>query len=172
MQLSSRILTLLYGDIFALTADDVIELRHYFAMENKGFIKLMDNIIAGYKKKEDIENFLCLLEYLHNEINEISPFISGNINKLFIMLIKNNYYKQIAQYSDIFESSGNIKVLELLNNFVSSQKMGKFLSNMEIYKIKKLVLELSTKYKKDDIVYQIAVELEKSDSEWLDSIDK
>jgi hypothetical protein len=172
MQLSSRILTLLYGDIFALTADDVIELRHYFTMENKDFIKLIDNIIAGYKKKEDIENFLCLLEYLHYEINEISPFISGNINKLFIMMIKNNYYKQIALYCDIFESSGNIKVLELLNNFVNSQKMGKFLSNMEIYKIKKLVLELSTKYKKDDIVYQIAVELEKSDSEWLDSIDK
>lgn len=109
---------------------------------------------------------------MHAEVKDISPFVSSNINKVFIMMIKNNYYKQIAEYCDILDACANIKVLDLLNSFTKGQKMGKFLTNVEIYKLKKLVFDLSKKYKKDDIAYQIAIELEKEDNEWLENIEK
>ncbi|MGA2143297.1 MAG: hypothetical protein ABSG94_12905 [Brevinematales bacterium] len=171
MELSSRLQSILSGTI-ELGPEDLKELKKYFIMDNKGFIKLIDSILGEYKKKDDIENFLYLLNFMHNEFKEISPFVSGNINKVFIIMLKNNNYKQIAQNCDILESCANVRVLELLQAFTAGQKMGKFLTNVEIYKIKKLVLDLSKKYKKDDIVYQIDVDLEKPDNEWLDSIEK
>ncbi len=172
MELSPKLLNLLSGSIFEVSPEDFKELKHYFNTENKSFIKLVDRIISEYKKKEDIDKFLYLLGYMHAEVKDISPFVSSNINKVFIMMIKNNYYKQIAEYCDILDACANIKVLDLLNSFTKGQKMGKFLTNVEIYKLKKLVFDLSKKYKKDDIAYQIAIELEKEDNEWLENIEK
>jgi hypothetical protein len=159
------------SNIIELKPGDLQELKNRFISDNKGFIKRIDDILIEFKKKEDIDNFLILLNFMHDELKEISPFVSGNINKVFIIMLKNNKYKQIAQNCDILESCANIRVLDILIAFTASQKMGKFLTNVEIYKIKKLVLDLSNKYKKDDIVYQIDVDLEKPDKEWLDGID-
>lgn len=172
MELSTKMLSMLYGTTFDLKIEDFQELKRFYSCENKNFVKVMDKVFGEYKKKEDIEKFLFLLLYLKDEIKDISPFLSGNINRLFVLMIKNNYFKQIAQYSDILESCANIKVLELLNDFTKSRNMGKFLTNVEIYKLKKLVFDLSNKYKKDEIAYQIEVALEKNDSEWLENIEK
>lgn len=172
MELSEKLSGLLSGNIFELKSEDFKELKHYFITENKSFIKLVDTIFNDYKKREDVDKFLYFLMLMHPEVKDISPFVSFNINKVFVMMIKNNYYKQIAEFCDILEACANIKVLDLLNAFTKSQKMGKFLTNVEIYKLKKLVFDLSKKYKKDDIAYQIEVELEKVDNEWIESVEK
>jgi hypothetical protein len=172
MELSSRLLNQISQNVLALTPEDFQEVKHYYTIENKNFIKLMDSVISEYKKKENIQEFLFLMEYLHSEIKDISPFITNSINKVFILMIKNNCYKQIARYCDVLEVCANIKVLDLLNVFTKSQRMGKFLTNVEIYKFKKLVFDLSKKYNKSDIAYQIEVELEGQDTEWLENIEK
>ncbi len=172
MELSSRLLNELSQNVMNLTIEDFQEMKHYYSTENKNFIKLIDRIVGEYKKKENIPEFLYLMEFLHSEIKDISPFISNNINKVFVLMIKNNHYKQIAQYCDVLDVCANIKVLDLLNVFTRGQKMGKFLTNVEIYKLKKLVFDLSNKYKRNDIAYQIEIDLEKQDSEWLENIEK
>ncbi len=172
MELSANLLAMLNANIFDMRIEDFQELKRFYSCENKSFMKIMDKAIGEFKKKEDIEKILFLLLYLKDEIKDISPFLSNNINRIFSLMIKNNYFKQIAQYSDILEACANIKVLELLNEFTKSRNMGKFLTNVEIYKLKKLVFDLSNKYKKDDVAYQIEIALENQDSEWLENIEK
>jgi hypothetical protein len=172
MKISKEVAEKLENNIFCMRAEDFQELKRHYHLDNKNFVNLINNYLSIIKKKEDIEGFSFLFENLKNEIVDVSPFLASNINKIFIIMIKNKYYKQIAQYSFLLESCANIKVLELLNEFVKNKGIGKFLTSVEVYRIKKLVFELSNKFKKNDVAYKIQLELEKEDLKWLDDIEK
>lgn len=172
MKLSEEILFKTENNLLNLTIEDFLELKRYYNQDNKDFVKIIDHSFSKIKKREDLEIFLYVFEHLKAEIIDVSPFLAANINKIFVLLIKNNYYKQIAEYSFLLENCANIKILQLLNDFIKEKSTAKFLSTMEIYKIKKLVFDLSNKFKKNDIVYKIQVELENEDLNWLDNIDQ
>lgn len=159
------------NQIFEMKIDEFQAYKHFFKADNKGFVNYMNHYMSGnIKKKEDIDKFLYLFENLKNEIMDVSPFLSVNINRIFGLMIRNNYFKQVAEYSYLLESCANIKSLDLLNECIVSKNMVKFLTNVEIYRIKKLVFELSNKYKRNDIAYKIQVDLEKEDLNWVDMI--
>jgi hypothetical protein len=159
------------NSLFEMKLDDFQVPKHYFKTDNKGFVNYSNRYLSNFiKKKEDIDKFLFLFNHLKNELIDISPFLSSNINRIFGLMIKNNYFKQVAEYSYLLESCANIKTLELLDEFILSKNMIKFLSNVEIYKIKKLVFDLSNKFKRSDIAIKIQVELEKEDLNWIDTL--
>jgi hypothetical protein len=172
MKISSEIMQKIEINVFDMMADDFQELKRFYHHDKKSFVKLVDDYIIKIKKKEDIDRFLYFFEGLKNEIAEVAPFLVNNINKIFVLLIKNNYYKQIAEYSFILDNCANVKVLQLLDDFVRGKNAFKLLTSMEIYKIKKLIFTLSNKFKRDDIAYKIQVELENTDMNWLDHIEK
>lgn len=159
------------NQIFEMKIDEFQTYKHFFKNDNKGFVNYMNHYLStSIKKKEDLDKFLYLIENLKNELMDVSPFLSININRIFALMIRNNYFKQVAEYSYLLECCANIKTLDLLNECVMSKNMVKFLSNVEIYRIKKLVFELSNKYKRNDIAYKIQVDLEKEDLNWVDTI--
>ena len=172
MKISKEVSEKLENNVFSLKTDDFQELKRFYCMDNKEFVNLINNFLIMVKKKEDIESFSFLFDNLKNEIVDISPFLASNINKIFLIMIKNKYYKQIAQYSFLLERCANIRVLDMLNEFIKNKGIGKFLTTVEVYKIKKLVFELSGKFKKNDVAYKIQLELEKEDLKWLDDIEK
>jgi len=172
MNLSPEVMKKIEGNIQELDISDFQELKRFYIHNNKGFIQMINRMVSKYNQKEDIDSFLYLLDYLSVEIEDVAPFLSKAINKIFILMIKNNYYKQIAQYSNILGACANIKVLELLNNFVKGKQASKFLTSVETYKIKKLVYELLSKYKKEDIAHKILLEPEKEDLNWIEQIEK
>ena len=48
-------------------------------------------------------------------MTDICPFLSGNLNKIFLILIKSNLYKKIALYHEVLEICANIRVFEILS---------------------------------------------------------
>lgn len=168
MELSPELMRKIDSNILELDMSDFQELKRFYMHNNKAFIQLINKIISKYNKREDLDGFLHLVDYLSVEIEDIAPFLSKAINKIFILMLKNNYYKQIAQYSNIVGACASIRVLELLNNFVKGKAANKFLTSVETYKIKKLVYELLTKYKNEDVAHRIQLELEKEDLGWVE----
>lgn len=171
MKISNEIEKKTDNDLFDLKAEDFQELKKFYHQDNKNFVHFLNKNLLKIKNKEDIEKFSYIFDNLKNEIVDVSPFLSANINRIFGIMIKNNFYKQIAEYSFLLGNCANIKTLELLNEFIKSKNINKYLSTVEIYKIKKLVFDLSNKYKRNDIVYKIDLELEKEDIKWLDNIE-
>lgn len=172
MKLTEDLEIRIENDIMNLQNSDFHELKKLFHIDNKGFVTFVNKYLSRLKKKEDIDKFCFFFNGLKNEILDVSPFLSININKIFVIMIKNNFYKQVAEYSFLLENCANIKTLQLLDEFIKNKIVSKYLTTVEIYRIKKLVFELSNKFKKNDIAYKIQLELENEDLHWLDDIDK
>ena len=171
MKLTTEIETKAEDSLLEFTMDDFLELKRFYNQDNKNFVKFIDRCLSSVRKKEDLEGFLYFFENIKTEIIDVSPFLAANINKIVVLLIKNNYYKQIAEYSFLLENCANIKILQMLNDFIKGKSASKFLTTMEQYKIKKLVFDLTNKFKNNDVVYKIDVELENEDLNWMDNIE-
>lgn len=158
-------------DLFAKTAGEIEDLRADFSRDKKKFTEAVETIFLKARKKEDVEKVLELVSLLRNEIGEIAPFLSAAINPFLTLMIRNHYYKQVSEHTGLFESCANISVYRLLEDLIGRKEPFRFLTTLEVFRIKKLALFLAKKFHKADVAYRLELELEKEDLEWRDSVD-
>lgn len=150
---------------------DIDGLRADYARDKKVFSETVEKYFQQVRKKEDVEPVLEFISALKCEIGEIAPFLSSSINPVFTLMIRNHYYKQIAEHADLFETCANITVYRLLEDLVGRKEPFRFLTQVEVYRLKKLALFLAKKFRKNDVAYRLELELEKEDLEWRDSVE-
>ena len=83
------------------------------------------------------------------------------------------FYKGLADMDSLVAACGNPQLLELLKEFITVRAdVFKFLNNLEIYKIKKLIHDLSVKFNnRDDIVVKLEMEISQEDMDWIDHLE-
>ena len=152
---------------------DTEEIRSLYKSGNKEFIELMNSIFTQIKAKKDVDYFIYIFTHLSEEIVDVSPFLAANINRILKMMMDYGYYKKIAEYDKLIIECGNMTFLTLMKEYLTTRRdLDKYLSSLEIYKIKKTIFVLSEKYnQKDEITYKIQMELASIDMEWRDNID-
>ena len=150
---------------------DFEALRAEYALDRNRFTESMERILGQTKKKDDIEEILELFTALKREIADIAPFLTQVINPVFTLMIKNHYYKQIAEQSALLELCANITVYKLLEDLTAQKNTLRFLTTFEVYQIRKMVMALARKFQQDDVAYRLELELEKEDLNWRDTVD-
>lgn len=149
----------------------LVSLKGLFEKDRVRFTDLVERELSGVRKKSDLDGVLELLSVLKREIPEIAPLIAPSIHPVLVMLIKNHYYREIAEHAGIFEACANISIFRQLEELVSRGKGIRFLTPVENYRIKKLALNLAEKFRADDVVYRLELELQKEDLEWRDDVE-
>jgi hypothetical protein len=149
----------------------IMALRELYVKDRVLFTDRMDKELGLIKKKEDLESVLELFSELKKELVEISPFLSSTIQPVFLLLIKNHYYKQISENAELFEACANITVCRMMDELVANNKNIRFLTQVENYRLKRLTLTLAEKFKENDIAFRLELELQKEDMEWRDSVE-
>lgn len=156
-----------------LNEDDFIILHDYYRNENRGFRKLMKKTLQRVRSRQDLPILLLLYQNLTEEMNDISPFLTHDFNKIFRSMMDWGFYKGLAEMDSLIASCGNPQLLELLKEFITTRTdIFKILNNLEIYKIKKLIHDLSVKFNnRDDIVVKLEMELSQEDMDWIDHLE-
>lgn len=168
MALPPELIAKLESSSSELTQNEIELVKKTAKTNNAYFVETIDSVLCLVKKKEDVDGFITLMELFHKEILSVTHFLTGNINRITLLLLKNHFYNQIVLLIPFLEICGNIKTLESLADKISDLKISKYLTSMEIYQIRKLVFEMSRKLKQSDITYKIEVELQKEDLDWRD----
>ncbi|MCX7821501.1 MAG: hypothetical protein N2258_07505 [Brevinematales bacterium] len=154
-----------------LNLEEIINLKNLFKKDSKAFIKEIKEYLFYLRKDKDIKHFSNLIENLNEEITDIAPFISENLNYMFSLMIKKHYYREIVKYMGIIEKSVNFETMELLKNMIKVPNIMKYIQNIDIYRIKKLIFETSTKKKnRDNIFMKSSLEIESPELEWINII--
>jgi hypothetical protein len=156
-----------------LTEDDYRVLHDYYRNENRGFRKLMKKTLSKVRSRQDLPILTILYQNLTEEITDISPFLTHDFNRIFRSMMDWGFYKGIAEMDTLVAACGNPQLLENLKEFISSRTdMLKFLNNLEIYKLKKLIHDLSVKFNnRDDITIKLEMELSQEDMDWIDHLE-
>jgi len=155
--------------------NNLLEIKQIFKLDKMSFISIINDfvlkIIKQQDKKENLDKFCEVFNNLYNEVLEISNFLNKKINKIFVLLIKNKYYKSICNFNEIMINCGNKKLIDLLEILINSKNEIKFLSNIEIYQIKKTIFFLKQKYNKNNsVVYSLKFDVEQEDINWIEEI--
>ncbi|OHD54976.1 MAG: hypothetical protein A2014_00150 [Spirochaetes bacterium GWF1_49_6] len=156
-----------------LTDDDFRAIHDYYRAENRGFRRLMKKTLQRVRSRQDLPILNHLYQNLTEEINDISPFLAHDFNKIFRSMMDWGFYKGLADMDSLVAACGNPQLLELLKEFITVRAdVFKFLNNLEIYKIKKLIHDLSVKFNnRDDIVVKLEMELSQEDMDWIDHLE-
>jgi hypothetical protein len=169
---SSLILKNLINSSYILNTSDYDNLKDLYKSDTPQFIAIIRKFSQSINEKDEILKFSRLFDNLEEEITDISPFIAKELNKLFIIAIENNLFNPLAKYSVLIENCGNPRFLDELKRLITRPDLDKFLSTLEVYKLKKAIYELSVKFnKKDRLVYRIEAEIADTDDVWVEDID-
>jgi hypothetical protein len=170
MKVAQAIVSKMENRFSEMTLEEIQEVKSVYQQDNKFFIRWMEELLSKIKKKEDIEKFIFYISQLKSEFLEIAPFLSRQLNRIFVLMLKNNSYRAVAESVSLLESCANVRILEILDEFTKNKSALKFLSSVEIYKLKKITYQLAQKFEKTDIAYQIQLELENEDLKWIDHL--
>lgn len=172
MEISEETIQKMHRNPTEMSQQDFLELKKMFQVQNKRFIDLLKKILAEIKNKEQLPAFFFLMEHLKDEMTDISPFLSHHLNRLFRMMLDFRYYKKIAGLDFLLLQCGNLTTLRLLKQLIVARDIEKFITGLEIYKLKKVIFELSGKFdKKDEITYKIQMEIAAEDTRWLENME-
>jgi len=154
-----------------LSLEKIEELKNIFKKDSRLFIQNINKNLSFIKAKEDIEDFCLFVENLKEEIEDVSPFLSEQINRIFCLMIKKHFYKEVANYISLIEKCVNFETITLLKAMITNKNIEKFITTLDIYRIKKLIFEVSKKKKNtENIFLKIKLEPEQPILEWLDII--
>lgn len=154
-----------------ITLEEIASLRSLFKKDTRIFIKKIASYISSVKKKEDMEVFYSLAENLGEEIKDISPFISSELNRIFCMMVKFHFYKEVANFISIISSCINIKTVEVISKMISEPGLEKYITSLDVYKIKRLIFDVYQKREKfKNIVLEFNFEVADPFLSWVDII--
>ncbi len=154
--------------LFSLREKDFQDLKDWAARDPKAFTLWIEALFRTIKKKEDLDKLFFLYPALKSELIEISPLVAEPLNAMILLMIRNHFYKQLVTHRELLSACANPVSFRMLSDLVGQKQTLKFLEPVEIYQLKKLVLELSEKYKAEDVAISIRLELEKEDLTWRD----
>ncbi len=154
-----------------LNVEDFFNLKSLYKKDSKDFIEKVKEYLKIINKERDIKNFSFFVENLFEEILDISPFISEYLNNMFILIIKKNYYSELVKLIPIMEKCVNHDTLQVIEEMLKKPNIVKFIQNVDIYKLKRIIFETSkVKKNKDNIFIKSTLEIELPELEWRNII--
>lgn len=151
-----------------LSFEEIINLKNLFKKDSKAFIKDIKEYLSYLRKEKDIKKFSILIENLNEEITDVAPFLAENLNYMFSLMIKKHYYREVVKYMGIIEKSVSFETMELLKNMIAIPNITKYIENVDIYRIKKLIFETSKRKKStDNIFLKSSLEIESPETDWV-----
>ena len=151
--------------------EEVTNLKSVFKKDMKQFTKLVSSFLEKVKTKNDIENFCLLAESLSDELHELAPFIAEFLNPVFQFMIKSHYYREVAKYISLISNCANYKTIEMLKEMIDKKDISKFIASVDMYKIKKLIFDVSQKKKtNENISLKLELEINEPELSWIDII--
>ncbi len=151
--------------------EEILNLKSLFKKDSKMFIQKIKDYLFYLRREKDINNFSILLENLKEEITDIAPFISENLNFMFSLMIKKHYYKEVVKYIEIIEKSVNFETMELLKNMIKIPHIMRYIQSVDVYRIKKIIFEASNRKRgNDNILLKSSLEIESPEIEWINII--
>ncbi len=151
-----------------LNFEEIINLKNLFKKDSKAFIRDIKEYLSYLRKEKDIKNFSILIENLNEEITDVAPFLAENLNYMFSLMIKKHHYREVVKYMGIIEKSVSFETMELLKSMIAIPNITRYIENVDIYRIKRLIFETSKRKKNtDNIFLKSSLEIESPETDWV-----
>jgi hypothetical protein len=152
-----------------LGEEQIQEIRRYARFHPTRFISHVKHFLKLVHKPSDVENFSFLLERFPAEMAEVAPFVKRQMNRVFFILEKLRFYREIANSAWILEECGDIRMLEFVSDLLQRPQVIRYLRTLDVYRYKRAQYHLSRRFAgKVDVVESIELPLEKPDLRWIE----
>lgn len=147
----------------------IADLKTLYRMDNRTFVSQVKRYLSEITNKHKTASFPQVYLELALELGNVAPFIAPELNRLFRLLYDIGFYRMIMDYLDLFRVASDTKTLMMMHDLLSKRDIGKIYNGVEVYKLKKTVIELSGKFRsKKEVVENFDVQLAPLFLDWAD----
>lgn len=153
----------------AIVEHIIVEMKTLYRMDNRSFVMLVKKYFGDLNIKHKVGSFASVWTGLSVELGNIAPFIAPELNKFFKLLYDIGFFKHIVEYLSLFQTAADQKTLMYMRDILARRDVQKIYTGVEIYQLKKTVIELTGKFRsKKEVVEHFDAHIAPIDSLWLD----
>ncbi len=147
----------------------ILEMKTLYRMDNRSFVALLKRFLSDLNHRSKIGSFTQVYASLSIEIGNVAPFVAPELNRFFKLLYDIGFYKMIMEHLGLFQSAADSKTLMVMKELLTRKDIQRIYSGVEIYRLKKAVIELSGKFRsKKEVIENFDVHLAPLSGEWMD----